>query len=79
MPEKYKIFPGNKYFMNYSTAIGPFKKNHMNCFGIKAICLDVNVLIHFLLERTCSKHQRSNSWLEYESFLQDRSVKCLST
>lgn len=26
MPEKYKIFPGNKYFMNYSTAIGPFKK-----------------------------------------------------
>lgn len=26
MPEKYKIFPGNKYFMDYSRVIGPFKK-----------------------------------------------------
>lgn len=26
MPEKYKIFPGNKYFMDFSRVIGPLKK-----------------------------------------------------
>lgn len=53
--------------MNYSRAIGPYKKKiffNPDCFGINAINLYLKVLIYFLLERLCSKHERSNSWLE---------------
>lgn len=66
MPEKYKIFPGNKYFMDYFRVIDPLKKkerkeNHMNHFGIKAIYLDLKFWFIFC-------------WREYVPNMKDQTV-----